>query len=79
MPTFELTARHDIHRANGLHICKGQQITININMVGITPINLFGSSRCMEQLTQQFRLNGIDVPKSDLSIYSRGAWNIQMK
>lgn len=79
MPTFELTARHDINRVNGLHICRGQQITININMMGITPMNLFGNSRCVDQLVQQFRMNGIDVPKSDSGIYSRGAWDIQMK
>lgn len=79
MPTFELTARHDINRVNGLHIDRGQQFTVNINMMGITPTNLFGNSRCMNQLVQQFKMNGIDVPKSDFGVYSRGTWDIRMK
>ncbi len=38
MPTFVLTARHDINRPQiGLHVCRGQEITINVNMLGITP------------------------------------------
>ncbi len=79
MPTFELTARHDINRVNGLHISRGQQFTININVMGITPINLFGNSRCSDQLVQQFKMNGIDVPRSDVGIYSRGAWDIKVR
>ena len=79
MPTFELTARHDINRVNGLHISRGQQFTVNINMMGITPNNLFGNNRCADQLVQQFKFNGIDVPKTDAGIYSRGAWDIKMK
>lgn len=79
MPTFELTARHDINRVNGLYISRGQQFTVNINMMGITPNNLFGNNRCADQLVQQFKLNGIDVPKTDVGIYSRGAWDIRMK
>lgn len=46
MPTFVLTARHDINRANGFHINRGQEITINIPMMGIDPNNLFNNSRC---------------------------------
>lgn len=79
MPTFILTARHDINRCNGLHIDKGQQISININMIGIYPGNLFNNSRCVEQVVQQFKINGIDVPKTDTGIYSRGAWDIKVK
>lgn len=79
MPTFVLTARHDINRVNGLHIDRGQTFNVNINMMGITPANLFGNSRCADQLVQQFRLNGIDVPKTDAGIYSRGAWDIKLK
>lgn len=79
MATFEITARHQIDRAGGLHIDKGQTFSININMMGITPVNLFNNSRCMEQLVKQFQLNGIDVPKTDTAIYSRGAWDIVMK
>ena len=79
MATFEITARHQIDRAGGLHIERGQTFTININMMGITPVNLFGNSRCVEQLVNQFKLNGIDVPKNDSGVYSRGAWDIRMK
>lgn len=79
MPTFELTALRNIDRNNGLHIDKGQKISININMMGITPTNLFGNSRCVDQLVQQFKFHGIDVPKTDSGIYSRGAWDVKMK
>lgn len=80
MPTFVLTARHDINRPQiGLHVCRGQEITININMLGITPMNLFGNSRCQDALVRQFLLNGIDVPKTDAAVYSRGAWDIKMR
>lgn len=80
MPTFILTARHDINRPQiGLHVCRGQEITINVNMLGITPTNLFGNSRCQDAVVKQFQLNGIDVPKTDAAVYSRGAWDIKMK
>ena len=79
MPTFEIKARHQIDRISGLHIDRGQTFTININMMGITPTNLFGNSRCVDQLVKQFQLNGIYVPKTDSGIYSRGAWDIRMK
>lgn len=79
MATFVLTARHDINRANGFHIDRGQEISININMAGIGPTNLFNNSRCKEALVRQFQINGIDIPPSDIGIYSRGAWDIDMK
>lgn len=80
MPTFVLTARHDINRPQcGLHIDRGQEITVNINMMGITPNNLFNNSRCKEALVTQFHLNGIYVPATDIGVYSRGAWNVIMK
>ena len=79
MPTFVLTARHDINRANGFHIDRGQEITINIPMMGIGPNNLFNNSRCKEALIRQFQINGIDIPYSDCGVYSRGAWDIFMK
>lgn len=80
MPTFVLTARHDIDRPQcGLHIDRGQEITVNLHMTGITPNNLFGNSRCQDALVRQFQLNGIYVPATDIGIYSRGAWNIVMK
>lgn len=79
MPTFELTARHPISRPGiGLYIERGQSYTININMVGITPNNLFNNSRCADQLAKQFRIWGIDVPKTD-SIYNPGMWDIKMR
>lgn len=79
MPKFVIKATHNIDRPQiGLHINKGQEFTININMMGITPNNLFGNSRCQDALIQQFRVNGIDVPRSDYGIYSRGTWDITM-
>lgn len=79
MASFELTAKHQIDRSGGLHIDKGQTFTVNINMMGITPNNLFGNTRCLDALVKQFQFNGIDVPKTDSGIYSRGAWDIKMK
>lgn len=80
MSTFILTARHNIDRPqNGLHIDKGQEITVNINMMGITPNNLFNNSRCLEALVRQFQYNGIYVPPTDIGIYNRGAWDIIIK
>lgn len=78
MPTFQLTARSQIHRNDGLHIARGETITINIPMSGITPTNLFGNSRCSKQLIQQFKNNGIEAPITDTGIYSRGAWDIKI-
>lgn len=79
MPTFLLTATHNIDRPQcGLHIDKGQSITVNINVSGITPSNLFNNSRCAFHLVQQFRINGIIVPKTDCGVYSRGSWDIKM-
>lgn len=77
MPTFILTALHDVTRPN-LSINRGDQFTIHINMSGILSGNLFNNSRCKDALIQQFRVNGIDVPYSDAGIYSRGTWDIDM-
>ena len=80
MPTFVLTAKHNIDRPQiGLHICRGQEMTININIMGITPYNLFNNSRCQESLIKQFQINGVDVPKSDIVVYSKGTWDIKIK
>lgn len=80
MATFELTATRDISRPSlGLEIHKGDRYTIHINMNNIAPNNLFNNSRCQDALIQQFKMNGIDVPKSDAGIYNRGAWDIKMK
>lgn len=78
MPTFILTARHDINRPQ-MHICRGEEITVNIPMLGITPVNLFGNSRCQDALVRQFENNGIYVPMTDAAVYSRGAWDIKMR
>ena len=79
MPTFVLTTKHAVDRPGGFHLDKGQQITININVIGITPGNLFGNNRCKDALVQQFKLNGIDIPPTDYGIYSRGLWDIRMR
>ena len=79
MATFELTARSPVYRTGGLYIERGQTFTVNINMIGITPNNLFNNSRCKNQLIQQFKNNGIDVPITDSGIYSRRAWDIKIK
>ena len=74
-----LTATHNIDRPQiGLHINRGQTFMININMMGVTPNNLFNNPRCQVALAQQFQINGISVPKTDIGIYSRGAWDIKM-
>lgn len=77
MPTFILTARQNTFRASGLYIEKGQHITININMMGIEPNNLFNNSRCQDALVQQFKLNGIFAPPTDYGLYSRGTWDVK--
>lgn len=80
MPTFILTSKRDIERPqSGLHIDKGQEITVNINMMGITPNNLFNNSRCQEALVKQFQLNGIYAPITDIGIYNKGTWDIVMR
>lgn len=77
MAQFQLTATSDINRCNGFHMDKGTTININIHMAGITPYNLFNNSRCQEALIQQFKLNGIDLPRTD-AVFSRGYWDIKM-
>jgi hypothetical protein len=79
MSTFIIKARNNIDRANGFHIDKGQEFIISINMSGITPINLFGNSRCKAQLIQQLRFNGINLPDTDPVMLSKGYWDIKMK
>ena len=79
MPTFILTARHDVSRANGFHIARGQEITVTIPMMGIGPNNLFNNARCKDALVRQFQVKGIDIPPTDYGIYSRGTWDIRMK
>ena len=78
MPEFILTARHDINRANGFHIAKGMELQITIPLCGLNPSSLFGNSRCRNQLLEQFRIKGINIPPTDHGFYSRGSWDIIM-
>lgn len=77
MAQFRLTARSDINRSNGFHIDRGTEIVININVQGITPDNLFGNSRCRDQLVKQFKQHDIDLPLTD-PVFTRGCWDIKM-
>ena len=79
MPNFVITARTNIDRANGFHIDRGQEYNISINLSGITPINLFGNSRCKAMLIQQLRRNGVDLPDTDPIMRSSGFWDIKMR
>ena len=79
MPIFEITARHDINRPNGFHVDRGATFTINIHMDGIKPYSLFNNSRCQDNLIQQFRINGMDIPKTDYGFYSLGTWDVKFK
>lgn len=78
MATFVLTAHCQMtNGATGMHIPKGHQMTITIPMMGITPNNLFGNSRCKDQLLQQFAVNGIHLPPNSPWL-NKGHWDIKM-
>ena len=77
MAKFELTANSQMYLGNGACIPKGQQMTINIPMMGINPNNLFGNSRCKEMLLQQFAVNGISLP-SNSPFLNKGHWDVKM-
>jgi hypothetical protein len=77
MAQFTLTARNNIDRP-GCHISRGTTFDISINIMGITPNNLFNNPRCADQLSRQFKINGIDLPMTDRGVFSKGAWDIQM-
>ena len=55
MSKFELTAHCQMYLGQGVCIPKGQQMIINIPMMGITPGNLFGNNRCKDMVLQQLR------------------------
>lgn len=79
MSTFVLTANKDIYRANGVHIYKGQEFIVNINVTGITTNNLFSSSLCQKNLYQQLSVvGGINLPPTDPVFRTRGYWNVNM-
>lgn len=75
MPAFIITARHDINRGQ-MHIDKGEQFLININMPGIGPNNLFNNSRCHDMLKRQLEINGIYLSDSDIK-GGRGLFDIK--
>lgn len=65
MPTFVLTARHDINRGQ-MHIGRGQQFQINVNMMGVGPNNLFNNGRCHDALKAQLEKEGIYLSERDM-------------
>ena len=77
MAQFVLTARHPSF-FGGQYIDRGQSFTINIPMMGITPVNLFNNSRCADSILKQFSAQGIELPKSS-PLLNGGHWEIKMK
>ena len=75
MQAFIITAKHDINRGQ-MHIDKGAQYMININMSCIGPNNLFNDSRCHDMLKQQLERNGIYLSDSDIK-GGRGMFDIK--
>ena len=63
MAQFVLTARHSSN-IGGQHIDRGQSFTLNVAMMGITPVNLFNNSRCTDSILKQFSAQGLELPKS---------------
>ena len=77
MPTFVLTARHDSH-IGGQDVSRGQVYIINVGMMGITPTNLLGNSRCVDTVLRQFSSQGLDLPKNS-PLLASGHWDIKMR
>lgn len=77
MPEFNITAKQGITRGQ-MHIDKGQTFSININMQGIGPNNLFNNSRCHDMLKRQLEINGIYLSDSDIR-GGRGLFDINIK
>ncbi len=78
MATFILTSKSNIDRPGGFHFDKGGTVEIHIHMQGLTPNNLFNNSRCKEQLLQQFRIQGFNLPPNDPVLNAKGCWDIKM-
>lgn len=77
MANFQLTLRHNA--CIGGQTCdKGQQFNINVNMMGITPTNLFRNSRCVDTVIRQFSAQGLDLPKNS-PLLNGGHWYIKMR
>ena len=77
MASFELTLRHNAY-IGGQNLTRGQQFNLNVNMMGITPTNLFGNSRCVDTVLRQFSAQGLDLPKNS-PLLNGGHWDIKMK
>lgn len=77
MASFILTLRHNACIA-GQDLTRGQQFSLNVNMMGITPTNLFGNSRCVDTVLRQFSAQGLDLPKNS-PLLNGGHWDIKMK
>ena len=76
MAQFFLTARHSSD-IGGQHIDRGQAFTINVPMMGVTPVNLFNNSRCVDTILKQFSAQGLELPK-DSPLLNGGHWDIKM-
>lgn len=77
MANFQLTLRHNT--CIGGQTCdKGAQYNINVNMMGITPTNLFQNSRCIDSVIRQFSAQGLDLPKNS-PLLNGGHWDIKMR
>lgn len=77
MASFVLTLRHNAC-ISGQNLTRGQQFNLNVNMMGITPTNLFGNSRCVDTVLRQFSAQGLDLPKNS-PLLNGGHWDIKMK
>lgn len=77
MAQFVLTARHQSD-IGGQHISRGDTFNINIPMTGITSVNLFGNSRCVDTLLRQLSAQGLDLPKNS-PVLNGGHWDIKMR
>lgn len=77
MAQFILTARQQTD-FGGQHVDRGDVYTINIPMSGITPVNLFGNSRCVDALLHGFADQGLVLPKNS-PLLNGGHWDIQMR
>lgn len=76
MAQFILTARH-ISNIGGQHVDRGQQFRLNVCTTGITPINLFGNSRCSDTVLKQLSAQGLHLTKSS-PLLNKGHWDIKM-
>lgn len=76
MSKFELTAKSDMN-FNGQHLPKGQTVSIDINISGIGPNNLFNNARCADSLRHQLALHDINVSPNSPALLG-GKWDVKM-